>query len=32
MPQTHDAITQNVAERWCWEVARRDATRMARRL
>jgi hypothetical protein len=32
MPQTHDERTQNLAERLCWEVARRDDTRVARRL
>jgi hypothetical protein len=32
MPQTHDQITQNLAERLCWEVARRDDKRIARRL
>jgi hypothetical protein len=32
MRQMHDEITQNLAERWCWEVARRDDTRVARRL
>jgi hypothetical protein len=32
MRQTHDEITQNLAERWCWEVARRDDARIARRL
>jgi hypothetical protein len=32
MLQTHDEITQNLAERLCWEVARRDDTRVARRL
>jgi hypothetical protein len=32
MRQTHDEITQNLAERLCWEVARRDDTRIARRL
>jgi hypothetical protein len=32
MRQTHDEITQNVAERLCWEVARRDDARIARRL
>jgi hypothetical protein len=32
MPQTNDEITQNLAERLCWEVARRDDARMARRL
>ena len=32
MEQTHDEITQNLAERLCWDVARRDDTRVARRL
>jgi hypothetical protein len=32
MGQTHDEITQHLAERWCWQVARRDDTRIARRL
>jgi DDE family transposase len=32
MRQTPDEITQNLAERLCWEVARRDDTRVARRL
>jgi DDE family transposase len=32
MGQTHDEITQNLAERLCWEVARRDDSRVARRL
>ena len=32
MRQTHDEITQNLAERLCWEVARRDDSRVARRL
>jgi hypothetical protein len=32
MRQTHDGITQHVAERLCWEVARRDDLRVARRL
>jgi hypothetical protein len=32
MGQTHDEITQNLAERLCWEVARRDDARVARRL
>src|SRR6266498_1666113 len=32
MGQTHDEITENLAERLCWEVARRDDTRIARRL
>jgi Transposase DDE domain len=31
MGQTHDEITQNLAERLCWEVARRDDSRVARR-
>jgi hypothetical protein len=32
MRQTKNEITQNLAERLCWEVARRDDTRIARRL
>jgi hypothetical protein len=32
MRQTNDELTQNLAERLCWEVARRDDTRLARRL
>src|SRR5215813_3052105 len=32
MGQTHEAITQNLAERLCWQAARRDDTRVARRL
>jgi Transposase DDE domain len=32
MQQTRDEITQNLAERLCWEVARRDDLRVARRL
>jgi hypothetical protein len=32
MGQTHDEITQNLAERLCWETARRDDSRVARRL
>jgi hypothetical protein len=32
MGQTHDEITQNLTERLCWQVARRDDTRIARRL
>jgi hypothetical protein len=32
MRQTHDEITQNLAERLCWEVARRDGSRVAQRL
>ena len=32
MGQTHAELTENLAERWCWEVARRDDVRIARRL
>ena len=32
MGQTREHLTQNLAERWCWPVARRDDTRGARRL
>ena len=32
MPQTRDEITDNLAERWCWQVARRADARVARRL
>jgi hypothetical protein len=32
MEQRHDEITQNLAERLCWQVARLDETRVARRL
>jgi hypothetical protein len=32
MGQTHDEITQNLAERLYWQVARRDDARIARRL
>jgi hypothetical protein len=32
MRQIKDELTQNLAERWCWAVARRDDTRVARRL
>jgi hypothetical protein len=32
MAQTREAITQNLAERWCWQAARRDDVRVARRL
>jgi Transposase DDE domain len=32
MRQTPNEITQNLAERWCWAVARRDDARVARRL
>ena len=30
--QTPDEITQQLAERLCWEVARRDDAQVARRL
>jgi hypothetical protein len=32
MKQTREAIAQNLAERLCWQVARRDDSRVARRL
>ena len=32
MRQTRDEIRQNLAERLCWEVARRDDTCIARSL
>jgi DDE family transposase len=32
MGQTPDEITQNLAERLCWQIARRDDSRVARRL
>jgi hypothetical protein len=32
MDQTREAMAQHLAERWCWQVARRDDTRVARRL
>jgi hypothetical protein len=32
MRQTRDEIRQNLAECLCWEVARRDDRRVARRL
>jgi hypothetical protein len=32
MGQTHDEMTQNLAERLCWEAARRDDSCIARRL
>jgi hypothetical protein len=32
MAQTREAMTQNLAERLCWQVARRDDARVARRL
>jgi hypothetical protein len=32
MGQTREAITQNLAERLCWQAAQRDAARVARRL
>jgi hypothetical protein len=32
MRPTRHEMTENLAERWCWEVARRDDSRVARRL
>ena len=32
MGQTRAQLTQHLAEWWCWQVARRDDTRVARRL
>ena len=32
MEQTREVITTNLAERLCWQVARRDDSRVARRL
>ncbi len=32
MPQARDELTETLAERLCWEVARRDDSRVARRL
>ncbi len=32
MGQSREAITQNLAERWCWQAAHRDDARVARRL
>ena len=32
MRPTRDEVTENLAERLCWEVARRDDARVARRL
>ena len=32
MGQTREALTQNLAERLCWQAARRDDARVARRL
>jgi hypothetical protein len=32
MAQTREAITQNLAERLCWQAARRDDARIVRRL
>jgi hypothetical protein len=32
MGQTRDEVTENLAERWCWQAARRDDSRVARRL
>src|SRR5439155_25157313 len=32
MGQTHEDLTEHLAERLCWEVARRDHLRIARRV
>ena len=32
MAQTREAMAQNLAERLCWQAARRDDSRVARRL
>src|SRR3989442_15301126 len=32
MNQTREDVAQNLAERWCWQAARRDDSRVARRL
>jgi hypothetical protein len=32
MRQTPEAVQQNLAERWCWQAAGRDDSRVARRL
>jgi hypothetical protein len=32
MRHTKDKLAQNLAERWCWEVAHRNDTQVARRL
>jgi hypothetical protein len=32
MGHTPEQVTQNPAERWCWEIAQRDDSRVARRL
>ena len=32
MGHTPDAITPHLAARWCWQVARREEARIARRL
>jgi hypothetical protein len=32
MGQTRDEVAENLAERWCWQAARRDDGRVARRL
>jgi len=32
MGQTQDELTQNLAAQWCWQVARREDSRLARRL
>jgi hypothetical protein len=30
MPLARDEITEDLAERWCWQIARRDDARIAR--
>jgi predicted aminopeptidase len=32
MKQTREDVAQNLAERWCWQAARREDSRVARRL
>jgi hypothetical protein len=32
MAQTRETIAQHLAERWCWQAARRDEARVTRRL
>ena len=32
MKQTREEVAQHLAERWCWQAARRDDSRVARRL
>lgn len=32
MQQTREEVAQHLAERWCWQAARRDDARVARRL